>query len=314
MSDPAAILGSAPARSYLFAPGDQPHLLGKVFDAGADAVVLDLEDAVPEAHKVQARVQVAEALAAEALAAGNLPGRASGRPTAWVRINGLSAGEDTGRWEEDVRAVVRPGLGGVRVPKSESREQLDQLEQALGAAEAAAAMAPGTIRVMCTIESASGLLVAGELAEHPRVDRLAFGEADFLADIGADGDEEGWATLAARSQIVVASRHAGIDAPVAPVYTLLDDAQGLARSSEQNRRLGFFGRSCIHPRQLAVVHQVFTPSDRALARAKLVLDVWKRSGSGAAVTEDGVFVDAAIVRRANALLALARAIGLEAES
>ena len=206
------------ARSYLYAPGSQPDLLSKVFSAGADAVVLDLEDAVPNDQKQQARDLVRRALENRSNSSG---------PAAWVRINSLRGPE----WQRDLEVIVGPGLEGVRVPKVDSPSELDLLAEALSELEAGARLEAGSIRVTCTIESAKGLLAASELAQHQRVDRMAFGSTDFMADIGADPTAESMATLWARSSLVVICRAAGLIPPIAPVWTRLEDSDGLRRSS-----------------------------------------------------------------------------------
>ncbi len=282
------------ARSYLFAPGDNERLLAKVWDAGADAVVLDLEDAVAEERKSAARELVTRTLR------DCLTSRPGSRPDAWVRINDLAGLH----WRDDLRALPAAALVGLRIPKAESVADLDRLDEELVQAEERADVDRGRVRLTCTIESAVGLLEARSLAEHPRVSHLAFGEADFVADIGAEVTEDGRSTLYARSQLVVAARAAGIAAPIAPVYTRLEDEDGLRRSTEAARVLGFFGRSAIHPRQLAAIHDVFTPDPEAVRRARDVVRAYEEAGGGAATTS-GEFVDAAVVRRARRILELA---------
>ena len=283
-----------PLRSYLFAPGHRAELVRKVFDAGADAVVLDLEDAVPPGEKTRAREVVSEALARRVGERG---------PEAWVRINAL----DGDLWRGDVAAVVGSGLVGLRIAKTESVASLAELESTLAAAEAGAGLERDSVRLSCTIESAVGLLAARELAAQRRVAQLTFGAADFAADIGADPTAPE-ATLWARSYLVVACRAAGIGAPVAPVYTDLADDEGLARSTEQARRLGFFGRSCIHPKQLPAIHAAFTPTTEECRAAEEVIA--RASLGGGTTTGDGRFVDPAVVRHARAVLELAARVGL----
>lgn len=288
------------ARSYLYAPGNRGRLLDKVFSTGADAVILDLEDAVPEAEKPAARRSIHERLE-------GLPEQGTtGEPAAWVRINGL----DTGYWREDVEAVVGTGLTGLRVPKIESARSLGRLEQVIEAAEQRAGLPSGTVRVVGTIESAAGLMAVPGLAESSRLEQLAFGAADFLADIGADLAADGGAETEVeawvRPQLVVASRAARLRPPIAPVWTRLGDAGGLKRSSQTYRRAGFFGRSCIHPEQLAIVHEVFTPSPEEVEVARRMVARYDEAvshGQGALVVEGG-FVDAAVVREARALIDL----------
>ncbi len=288
--------GNLLCRSYLFAPGDDERLLGKVFDAGADAVVLDLEDAVAPDRKDAARELVRRTLAE----------RSGDRPAVWVRINDLRSRH----WQADVETVlgdpaVTRGLAGLRVPKAESVREIRKLDDAMRPAERKAGLRPETLKITCTIESAAGLVAARDLAGQPRVSHLAFGEADFVADVGAELDDGGVATLWARSSLVVTARAAGIAPPIASVYTRLDDDDGLRRSTLEARRLGFFGRSCIHPRQLTAIHEAFTPRPEQIADARRVLDAFEAAGGGATTAGDGTFVDEAVARRARAILELA---------
>lgn len=275
-------------RSYLFAPGSSPRVLGKVLGAGADAVVLDLEDAVAPQNKVAARAAVADLVVREAAAAPC---------EVHVRVNRTAGGYDT----DDVAAVVGPGLRALRLPKAADAGEIAAVAALLDRLERDAGLEPGTVALYPTIESAAGVERARELAAAPRVESLVFGAADFLADVGAGGDGRD-ATLFARSTIVLASRTAGIAQPVDGAYTDLDDLDGLRRTTAWARSLGFFGRSAIHPRQLAVLHDVATPTPAELAWAREVAAVSER---GAAAVVAGGFVDAAVARRARAILALA---------
>ncbi|HXN21775.1 MAG TPA: CoA ester lyase [Candidatus Dormibacteraeota bacterium] len=282
------------ARSYLFAPGNDERLLRKVFTAGADAVVLDLEDAVAADRKQQARKLVAEALGTR---------RGENTPI-YVRINSVSSG----LWRQDVEAVVTSPIFGVRLAKAESAEEVHALNQALSAAEARAGLPDRSIRVVPTIESAAGVLAAREIARMARVEALVFGAVDFFRDIGAETDLSGTAALYAQSYLVLVSRAAGLNPPIAPAYTRVEDVEGLRATSEAARRLGFFGRSCIHPRQIPVVHEVFTPTAEQVAGARAVVEAFERAtakGSAAFVMEGDQFVDEAIVKRARAVLNLA---------
>jgi citrate lyase subunit beta/citryl-CoA lyase len=290
-------------RSYLFAPGNNQKLLNKVFNAGADAVVLDLEDAVPLSEKGEARSVVAKVLENRAR---------DTTPPAYVRINGL----DTDLWEEDLAVVVGPGLKGIRIPKLESAEEVMQVVAVLETTEQHRGITAGSIEVVCTIETAKGVWAAPQLARCPRVTNITFGATDFAQDLGIEAGPDELETLAARSRIVLASRVAGIDPPIASVYIDLTDEEGLRRSTEANRRMGFFGRSVIHPKQIPVVHEAFTPTPEAIRRAKKIIEALDRAeaeGKGTTTTEDGQFVDIAVVRRARGVIALAQALNIEQE-
>lgn len=281
-------------RSYLYAPGSRPDVLRKALDTGADAAVLDLEDAVPADAKDAARDAVAAVV-------GDLSGTG---PDVHVRINGGPG--DT--WREDLEAVVRPGLAALRLPKVESAPEVTRVADALDRLEPERGVQAGSIGLYPTVESARGVAaLADVLRSSPRVCRPAIGTTDLLADLGASGDDD-LATLTIRSQMVLECRLAAVGPPVDSVHTRLDDEAGLRAGAERARSLGFFGKSVIHPRQLAVVHEVFTPTEEQLAWADRVLGAFDRAeadGQGA-VEIDGDFVDAAVVARARALHALRR--------
>lgn len=262
----------------------------KALRAGADAVIFDLEDAVAPSAKATARNEVAAVIS-----------RVGGAPGVEIhaRVNRGPAGPD----RDDVAAVTLPGLSGLRVPKVGGPEELHRLGELLDELEARAEMPPGTVRLYPVIETAAAVLAAREIAAAPRVARLGFGATDFLADIGAPGTTYGPATLMARSALVLASRAAGIGAPVDSVHTRIDDADGLIRSARFARELGFFGKSVIHPRQIAPVHEVFTPTEDELAHARRVLGQAERDAGASAL--DGELVDPAVVARARRVLEMA---------
>jgi len=287
-------------RSYLFAPADNQRILDKVFTAGADAVVVDLEDAVAPAAKTAARETLRSNL--EALS----PDETS---PIWVRINPV--GSDL--WRDDLAAVVGPWLSGIRIPKAQDPEAIERVAELITLREASSGMAPGSVSLTLTIESALGVERCGELARCERVTNLCFGNVDFLADIGARDAEDGFAALYAHSRVVLASRVAGISPPIAPVQTRLDDETALRTTTEKFRNLGFFGRSCIHPKQLAVIHEVFTPSPEEVGEAREIIAAYEKdleTASGSEVTRSGQFVDIAVVKRARAVVELAEALGV----
>jgi len=283
------------ARSYLYVPGNAPDKLAKVLGRGADAVIVDLEDAVPWSAKDSARATVAEWLR-------GLDGDTGGVEV-WVRVNPGPLGV------EDVAAVVAPGLRGVMVAKTESRADLDAIDDALGKAEAREQLDPGEVGVVPLLESAGALLEAQAIAAAPRVVRLQVGEADLAADLGfGDGaDDADWAAI--RSSIVVVSAAAGISAPVAPVSTDFRDLERFAETTRALARRGYVGRACIHPAQVAVANAVFTPSDDAVEDARALVTMFDQAvseGRGVVVGPDGRMVDEAVVRRARSVIALAR--------
>jgi citrate lyase subunit beta/citryl-CoA lyase len=262
-------------RSYLFAPGHNEKLLGKVFDAGADAVMLDLEDAVPPKDKDAARRLVADALVDHA---------------AWVRVNAAQ----TELCEADLDAVAGAAYG-IRIPKAESAEDVHWVAE----------RAPGK-PIICAIESARGVLAAYEIASVPGVRHLAMGGVDMQRDLHAENGN--LQTLYVRSHLVVASRAAGIERPIDSVYPRLDDEAGLREQAEFARSLGFFGKSAIHPRQLGVLHDVFTPSEEEVAWAQEVVDAFDAAGGAGLRLPSGEFVDLPVADRARRVLELATSL------
>ena len=253
------------ARSYLFVPGNRPERFDKACAAGADAVIIDLEDAVPPAEKEAAR---------SALAAWLSPAR-----SVLVRINSA----DTGWFRDDLALCALPGVAGVVLPKAAEAGELLALHRA------------GVREIYPLIETAHGFANARVLAEAPGVRRLMFGSIDFKLDLGIEGDDD--ALLYFRSQLVLASRLANAQPPVDGVSTAIEDAAELERATLRARRLGFGGKLCIHPKQVAPVHRCFRPSEEEIAWAKKVLDASAASG-GAAVAVDGKMVDRPVILRA----------------
>jgi citrate lyase subunit beta / citryl-CoA lyase len=259
-------------RSYLFAPGHNAKLLHRVFEAGADAVMLDLEDAVPPDAKDTARQMVAEALVDH---------------PAWVRVNAAR----TELCEADLAAVGGWAFG-IRIPKTESADDVHWVAE----------RAPGK-PLICAIESARGVLAAAEIAAAPGVWHLAMGGVDLQNDLNAgNGNLQ---TLYVRSHLVVVSRAAGLEPPIDSVWPRLDDEAGLREQATFARSLGFFGKSAIHPRQLPILHEVFTPSERELGWAREVVAAFEAAGGAALRLPGGEFVDLPVARRARRLLELA---------
>jgi citrate lyase subunit beta / citryl-CoA lyase len=277
-------------RSFLYGPGSNERILSKILTAGADAVILDLEDAVAPAHKDRAREVVGQLVREQA---------AEAACQVHVRINP----EADGFSHLDVEGVVHSGLDAIRLPKCESPEPIAALDGQLMVLEAERGLAAGHVRLYPTIESVAGLDRARDLAAaSPRVAALAFGPSDFAADLGLPGGDDRDATLFARSSLVVASRLAGIAPPVDGAYPALDDPEGLETLARWTRSLGFVGKSAIHPRQLEILHRVFTPTDDEVAAARRVVESLDDDHATAVV--DGGFVDPAIVARARATLRL----------
>ena len=258
-------------RSLLFVPGSRPERFDKALAAGADAVIVDLEDAVAPADKLSARESVHAWLRPEHVVV--------------LRINAA----DTPWFAGDITLCARPGVAAVMLPKAERAEII------------AALVAAGAKGVLPLIESAAGFAALATLAAAPGVQRLVFGSIDFQLDLGLrDAFED--ELLYFRSQIVLASRLAGLAAPIDGVSTAIDDAEALHTDVQRARRLGFGGKLCIHPKQVAGVHRGFAPSADELAWAQRVLAASAAAG-GAAIAVDGKMVDKPVLLRAERLVA-----------
>ncbi len=271
-------------RSYLYAPGNDPRKIKKALASEADAVVLDLEDAVAPNRKEEARESVSEVL------------RSRPSKPVFVRVNAPGSALA----EEDIGAISGPHLSGLRLPKTESAEAVRSVAERLETLGCEAG-------IQCLIESALGLELAPEISRaHERVVGISLGEADLTADLGVR-DEAG--LLYARSRVVATARAAGLPGPVQSVYTNVRDTDGLRQSTEVGKNLGFLGRSAIHPAQIPAINEVFTPTEEEVAEAERLLarlDESAGKGTGAFVLEDGRFVDKAVVESARLTLALAR--------
>lgn len=272
------------ARSALYVPGDAADKLTKALGRGADELIVDLEDAVAPDHKQQAREIVAAWL-------GDLGETDIG---VWVRIN---PGAER---EADVRAVAGfPALTGLVAAKTETVAELVELDGLLTSMGSSAQVVP-------LLESAASVLSAREIAAAPRVHRLQIGEADLRADVGIVAGPDDRELLYSRSHVVFASSAAGIAPPIAPVSVEFRDLDAFRESTEAVRRLGFVGRACIHPAQVAVSNDVFTPGTDEVAWAEEVLSALGAATSGVAVDSRGRMLDEAVARQARRVLNLLR--------
>ena len=263
---------SAVPVSYLFVPGSRPERFDKALAAGADVVIIDLEDAVSPVDKDSARASVAAWLSAE-------------KPIC-LRINTA----DTEWFAADLALCAHPGVAAVMLPKAAQVADIERLRQA------------GAQRVLLLIESAQGFMNLSALASADGVERLAFGSIDFAVDLGIEGDDRELDYF--RSQLVLASRVAGIAPPIDGVTTAIGDTTVLASETLRGKRFGFGGKLCIHPAQLAVVHSSYFPQASEVAWAERVL-VAAAASQGAAVAVDGKMVDRPVILKAERIVARA---------
>jgi len=311
-----------PLRSLLFAPGNEPRKVDRVASFGADAVILDLEDAVPDAQKVASRALVRAALGTVAGGpAGSGPHAVPARPLVCVRVNGFHTDLTAG----DVAGVAAAGLDCIVLPKTECAEHLRALAALLDEAEARAGMPAGHVRALPLVETARGIVRGAEIAAaHPRVLTLAFGSGDFTRDLdlpsvrwSADGGE----LAHARARLVLDARASGAARPIDGPYLSVRDVVGFERDCLAARALGFQGKILIHPSQVALANRLFAPDPDEVAFCRRVAADFAAAVArgSAAITVDGVFVDypiadkaARIVRLAETLAARDAARGAEA--
>ncbi|GAA2609672.1 HpcH/HpaI aldolase/citrate lyase family protein [Paractinoplanes durhamensis] len=267
-------------RSYLYVPGNRPSMLATALSRGADALIVDLEDAVPPGEKSAARDAVA----------GWLRTLPEGSPV-YVRIN---EGKDG---LADASAVAGPALRGLCVAKAGTVDQLAGIT-----AELDRAGAPATVELVPLLETAQAILSAPALAAAPRVRRLQIGEADLAAELGVTLGADERELIYVRSAVVLASASAGIEPPAAAVTTDFRDLDRLRRTTAALKRLGFRGRACIHPAQIPVVNDVFTPAPAQLAAARDLIERFEAAGGGVCLDARGRMVDLAVVREARRTL------------
>lgn len=282
-------------RSLLFTPGHREHMVGKALELDADAVILDLEDGVPWPQKQAARDGVVSAIATPRSPLG---------PTRLVRVNAA----ETGLLEQDLDAVVRPGLDGIVLPKLEDPRLLDTVGTHLDQLEADRGIERGSIGLLGAIESARGISRATSIATASgRLVGLLFGAEDFALDLGLPvaRTDAGQELLFARSALVVAAAEGRILA-IDQVWTAIHDLDGLRRDALSARALGFAGKCLIHPGQIATVNEVFRPSPEEIELAERVVaayDEARSQGIGATML-GGQLVELPIVERATRLIRL----------
>ena len=285
-----------PFRSLLFAPGNHPRKAEKVFAAGADAAILDLEDAVPLTAKPATRAAVVEAL------------KQSRDCLGYVRVNA----HDTEFCQDDLTQVVGPWLDGIVLPKAESAAEMQSVDKQVVKLERDQDMEPGGIDIVPIIETAKGLAAVSDIAGcGSRTRRLSFGAVDFARDMGMRLTINEWELTPARSAIALASRVAGLDKPLDTVWAHFRDNEGLKESADRVRDLGFQGKFCIHPGQVAVVNEAFTPGGEEVAKAEKIIAAFEEAeaAGSASIVVDGFFVDYPVVDQARRTLELVKMIG-----
>jgi citrate lyase subunit beta/citryl-CoA lyase len=276
----------------MFVPGSDPKKMKKARSLTADALIYDLEDAVSFIEKATARQMVKDEIGL------NL------NQAKYVRINGSS----TSFFHDDLHELISENLKGIMLPKSESVEQMTDLNEIISQLEMAAGISKGTIEVVPLIESALGLHRAYEIAiSVPRVKCLAFGSLDFALDINAKLTKEGAELLYARSQLVVVSKAAGIESPIDTVFFDIEDTTNLTRETAFAKQLGFQGKLVVHPLQVNIVNEVFSPTKEEIEEAGLLVSAFDeavKDGLGV-VKFRGKMLDRPVVEHARKVLEFA---------
>lgn len=285
-------------RSMLFAPGSDTKKMTKAYNLEADGIILDLEDAVAYSQKDFAREQVAGFLSTP-----------PAKPT-FVRVNDAKSPYIL----LDLQAVVDKSIAGIFLAKTESAEEVKHVDWLLSLLERQHNIPKQKLELVPFLENALGIEKAYEIASaSPRVKRLAFGGNDYTTDIGTPYSTSGNEFFYARSRLVVASRAAGIEAPLDTVCPFIKDTDLLEQDAKRAQRLGFQGKMVIHPNQIAPVNMIFSPTAEEIAYARKIVAAFEEAearGTGV-IQVDGKMVEYPIVRRARQVLAIAGAKGLE---
>ena len=282
-------------RTFLFCPGNHPRKLEKVFEAGGDAVILDLEDAVAVAEKPATRAAVVEAL--------KRPRRCRG----YVRVNAY----DTEFCYGDLCEIIGPWLDGIVLPKLESVEDIRSVDWLLENLERERGMEIGSVDVMPIIETAKGQNAVRQIAQaDTRIRRLSFGAGDYTKDLGMEWSLGETELASMRAEMVMASRLGELEPPVDTVFIHIREHDAFRASCDLVRDLGFQGKMCIHPDQVPVANVAFTPTEEQLAFAHKVIEAFAEAEAkgSASIQIDGYFVDYPIVDKAKRIIDLGEAI------
>ncbi|EHL70090.1 HpcH/HpaI aldolase/citrate lyase family protein [Cloacibacillus evryensis] len=274
-------------RTMLYLPGNNPNMLTRGYLFGSDGVVLDLEDAVAMVEKDTARI-----LVSKYLKQGEF-----GSCYVSVRINGV----DTEYWKDDLAAIVpNKRLDGIRVPKVEDAGTVKIIDEELSRLEEKNGLPVGKLTLHCLLETAHGIWNAYEIAKaSPRIEAIIPGGEDLRADLKTNRSDDSTELEWARRMLVFAARAAGVE-PLDTVFPRITDDEGLRKETEFIKQLGFSGKSIIHPNQIKIIHDIFTPTEAEIAKAQKIIAAAKEAaerGQGA-VTVDGKMVDIPVVKRA----------------
>ena len=285
-------------RTMMFLNAQKPGLIKDPYIYKPDSIMLDLEDAVAEKEKDAARYSLYHALR-------EIDYRGVERV---VRINGL----DTDMWQEDIRCAVAGGCDAIRIPKTESAKDVLLVAEAVAAAEKEFGIEPGRVLIMAALESAKGVMHALEICESSeRLFGVALSGGDYTKDLQTSITGTGVELMGARQLMIIAARAAGIQC-FDTVFTNLDDMEGFRREVDTIHKMGFDGKSIINPRQISIVHEIYTPTQKDITFAeKVVKEIDEKKALGIGVfTVDGKMIDIAFYDGAKRTIELAKASGV----
>tara|TARA_B100001179_G_scaffold71299_1_gene49848 strand:+ start:359 stop:1252 length:894 start_codon:yes stop_codon:yes gene_type:complete len=282
-------------RSWLFAPGDSDKKMNKAADGEADIVILDLEDAVVESGKADARNAIAELLRSKDEAQ---------RARLWVRVNPLD-----GKWTADDLSVVMPARpGGIMLPKSRGRADVEELDRQMTALEVENGIEPGSTPVIALVtETAAAMFTTGDYAGAPRLVGMTWGAEDLADSLGAQSNKDFEGEFAftyklARSLCLLGAAAAEV-VPVETIDTNFRDLEGLRKRAIEVRRQGYRGMLAIHPAQVPVINEAFTPSEEEVAEAREIVALFEDNPGAGAIGWRGGMLDRPHLSRARQLLA-----------
>lgn len=283
-------------RSFIFVPGNRENMLERAKSFRADVVMVDLEDSVPPGEKVAARDMAKEWV----------PTLKREGQRVMVRVNSL----DTGLTRSELEALVSPDLYGISLGKVDSQWNIRDVDRMLHAFEPQAGVEPGSTKISAWVETARALVDARDIAlASPRVISLSFGAEDFTNDMGIERSDTGSEVQVPRSLVPVAAQAANVASLDSP-FVLFQDPDALRADAQHARKIGYTGKHAIHPAQLNIINEVFSPSPEEVAYARRIMEAWDNAeaeGRGS-LALDGRMVDVPVVKRAENLLAFADAI------
>ncbi len=285
-------------RTMMFAPANNPKMLVTAHLYGPDCVLFDLEDAVKYAEKDAARDLLAEALKVVDY----------GDTEIFARINPLY----TEFGKDDVRVLVPAGLRRMRLAMCEKPEHVKELDELLTEVEKEHGIEVGSCKIQCSLETPLAIMNAVQIATaSPRVTSISFGAEDFTRTLGAERTKAGKEIFMARSMVVMAAAIAGVDA-IDTVWADIADEEGFREEVKSSMNLGFAGKSCIHPSQIKIVHEIFTPSEEELAKSLEIVKAAQEAdiSKGGVITVNGKMVDIPVIAKAEKVVRLAKSAGM----